>query len=161
MTRRKFSAAPALVLILALLIAGAASASIINSVYQIGIAVSPQPNSGSFLISGMSIVDPNGNLQSIPSILPENKVFILTKVTYNFTATETNLNTPVTLNVGNYFRMGASLNSSFCAGNDSISPGIPIVNLGATVYLNRNSVPGTPIPGKLNLQLIGYIADIN
>ena len=161
MTRRKFSAA-ALLLILALLMTGAASASIINNVNQIGRAVSPQLNSGSFLISSMGIVDPNGNLLPISGPLPQNKVLIVTQVTYNFTATETNLNTTVTLNVGDYFRMGATLNGSFCTGSDNISPGIPIVNLGANVYVNKNSDPNkNPIPGKLNLQLIGYIADIN
>ena len=68
----------------------------------------------------------------------------------------------MTLNVGNYFGMGATLSSGFCTGNDSIAPGIPIVNLGATVYANLNSdTKKTPIPGKLNLRLMGYIADIN
>lgn len=162
MTRRKFSAAPALLLILAFLMAGAASASIIKNVYQIGQVVSPQPNTGQFTLASMKAVDPNGNLQTIPSPLPANQVFILTKVTYNFTATDTSLNSKVTLNVGDYFRMGATLSSGFCTGNDSIAPGIPIVNLGANVYLHENSdLSKTPIVGKLNLRLIGYIADIN
>ena len=162
MTRRKFSAAPALLLILALLMAGAASASIINNVNQIGVAVSPQPNTGQFTIASMKVVDPNGNLQPVTSTMPANKVLIITKVTYDFTATDTNLNSKVTLNVGDYFRMGATLSSGFCTGNDSIAPGIPIVNLEKNVYLNQNSdTQKTPIPGKLNLRIIGYIADIN
>lgn len=162
MTRRKFSAAPALLLILALLLAGAASASIIKNVYQIGQVVSPQPNTGQFTLASMQEVDPSGVLKPIPGPLPANQVFILTKVTYNFTATDTQLNSAVTLNVGDYYRMGATLSSGFCTGNDSIAPGIPIVNLGANVYVNQNSDPSkTPIPGKLNLRLIGYIADIN
>lgn len=163
MTHREFSAAPALLLILALLMAGVASAaSIIENANRIGMVVSPQPNTGQFTIASMKIVDPNGNQQSIPNPMPANQVFILTKVTYNFTASDTQLNSKVTLNVGDYYRMGATLSSGFCTGNDSIAPGIPIVNLGPNVYLNLNSDSQKyPITGKLNLRLMGYIGDIN
>jgi hypothetical protein len=160
MIRRKFSAA--LLLILGLLLAGAASASIIDNAYQMTQIVSPQPNSGSFIISSMKVVDRNGDLQALPGTMPANKVFILTKVTVNFTATDTSLTNKVTLNVGDYYRMGFVLSGGFCAGSDGIVPGIPIADLSDFVYLNKNEDPTKlPIPGKLNLRLIGYLADIN
>ena len=89
MTRRRFSAVPALLLILALLRAGGVSASIINNVNQIGHGVSPQPPTGQFTLASMQGVDSSGDLNPIPGPLPANQVFILTKVTYNFTATDT------------------------------------------------------------------------
>jgi hypothetical protein len=162
MNPRKFGAAQALLLIIVLLLVGVASASIISNVSQIGQAVSPQPNPGSFAISSMKGVNFDGNQGSIPSQMPANQVFVLTKVTMNFQATDTNLTDPVTLNVGDYYRMGFTLNGGFCAGSDNITPGIPIVNLGALVKVNKNSDPDkTAINGKLNLRLIGYTANLN
>ncbi len=161
MNFRKFNAVPALPLLLVLLLAGVASAaSILNSYNQIGQVVGSTATSGSFTIASMKSVSGDGNLQSISS-LPANQVFVLTKVTMSFQGDSTWTDS-VTFNVGGYYRLGFTLNGGFCAGSDSISPGVPIADLGALLYLYKNAdASKTPLAGKLNVRLMGYIANLN
>jgi hypothetical protein len=163
MTRWKLFAAPVPLLLAILLCVGAASgASILTSAYQIVQVVSPADNSGSFPISSMMQVLPNGNLQAIPTPLPDNLVFIVTKISWSFMATESTLSDQVMLNVGPYYRSHVQLSTGFCSVTDGGDPGVPITNLTPTVFVQREGDPDNiPIPGKLHLRLMGYVAIIN
>ena len=58
--------------------------------------------------------------------------------------------------------MSPQLTNGFASFAEGISPGVPITNLGATVYLHLASDPKkTPITGVLNLRVMGYLANIN
>jgi hypothetical protein len=164
MFRRKFLVAPFLILILLLIIAGAASgASILRSADQIAQVVSPPDNNGSFPISSMLAVSRDGQLEAIPSTVPPNQVFIATRITGYFIAADPNLNGGAVFNLGDYYRMGPQLSNGFCSFSDTITPGNPITGLGATVYLYLTAAGSsqTAIAGKLNLRVMGYLADIN
>jgi hypothetical protein len=162
MPRRKLFAAPALLLLLMVLVAGAASGdSILNSVSQITQVVSPVSNNGSFPISSMLKVNPNGQLEPMPASLPANQVFIATWISGYFIAA-TSINGNTTFNLGDYYRMSPQLTAGYCSFADGISPGVPITNLGATVYLYLvTDQTKTPLTGVLNLRVMGYIARIN
>ena len=166
MIRRKLFAAPVLLLPLMLLVVGvAAGASILTSTEQITQVVSPVCNSGSFPIASMLRVSGSGQLEPIPSPLPENQVFIATWICGYFIAADPNLNASTTFNLGDYYRMSPWIGNGYSSFADSISPGIPITGVtgpNATVYLHLASDPGkTPIVGVLNLRVIGYVANIN
>ena len=76
MIRRKLFAAPVMLVMLMLLVAGAASGdSILTSVNQIGQVVSPADNSGSFLISSMLGVDAQRAPETFPGSMPANTGF--------------------------------------------------------------------------------------
>jgi hypothetical protein len=163
MIRRKMFAAPVMLVMLMLLAAGAASGdSILTSTNQIGQVVSPAGNSGSFPISSMLAVDRNGALQPISGPMPPNTVIIVTWISGNFIAANPSLNASTTFNLGDYYRMSPQITNGFASFAEGISPGIPITNLGATVYLHLASdTAKTPITGVLNLRVMGYVANIN
>jgi hypothetical protein len=162
MARRRLLAVAFLLVMALVAVTGAESASILENAYQICQVVSPSGNSGIFPISGMMVVSPTGVQAPISAPLPENWEFILTRVIWNFIATDTTLTGPLQLNVGDYYRLNAQSTSGFAAAMDGFAPGIPIVNLGATVFVQRfGDATNTPIPGKLNLRLMGYLANIN
>lgn len=162
MIPRKRVTASVLVSMLILLGAGAASgAAILSSVDRIGQVVSPAGNSGSFPISSMLNVRENGQLEAIGPI-PANEVFIVTRITGYFIAADPTLTDTATINLGDYYSMGAQFSNGFCTINRVITPGVPISNPGATVYLHLRSDPNkASIAGKLNLRLMGYGANIN
>ena len=86
MTRRKLVALPILLLILALLGAGAASAAILQKGSQIVNLVAPQPNDGDIAFSELSIRHSDGSLT--PFVLPANTVLIISKIAWNFTPSQ-------------------------------------------------------------------------
>jgi hypothetical protein len=163
MTRRKVSAAIVLLLMTLVFFTGAASgASILSSASQIAQVVSPADNSGNFPISSMLTVDASGALKPIPGPMPENQVFILTRIAWSFMATDPTLTEKVMLNVGDYYRSHVQLSNGFCTAVDGGDPGIPIINLTPSVFVQKEGDPDNqPIPGKLNLRLMGYAAKIN
>jgi hypothetical protein len=163
MTRRKGSAACVLLLMGMMVLTGMASAaSILENASQIAQVVSPPGNTGSFPISSMLVVKAKGQLEPIPMPLPENQVFIVTRIIGYFIADNPNLNDLTTFNLGDYYRTSPVLTNGFWSFTDGITPGIPITNLGATVYLHLEAdSTKTPIPGKLNLRVMGYTANIN
>lgn len=163
MIRRRLWAAPILFLIGMLIFTGAASgASILTSADQIAQVVSPTFNNGSFPISSMLKVKGNGQLEPIPGPMPENQVFIVTRIIGYFIAEDSTLNTGTTFNLGDYYRSSPQINNGFGTFVEGITPGVPITNLGAVVYLHRaTDLTKTPITGVLNLRVMGYSANIN
>ena len=160
MIRRRLWAAPILLVIGMLIFTGAASgASILASANQIAQVVSPTSNSGSFPISSMLRVNANGQLEPIPAPMPENEVFIVTRIIGYFIADEPSLNTGTTFNLGDYYRMSPQISNGFCTFMEGITPGVPITNLGALVYLTDPNK--AVIPGVLNLRVMGYTTTIN
>ena len=159
MIPRKLFAAPVLPLMLMLLVAGAASGdSILSSTRQIAQVVSPVSNNGSFLISSMLKVKAEEQLE--PVSMQENEVFSVTWISGYFIAADP-INANTTFNLGDYYRMSPQLTNGYGQFADSISPGVPITNLGATVKLTQPPNTVTPIAGVLNLRVMGYIAKIN
>ena len=163
MIRRKLFPAPTLLLMLMLLVVGAASgASILTSASQIVQVVSPAGNNGSFPISSLLVVKAKGQLEPIPAPLPANQNFIVTRIIGYFIATNSSLNGTTTFNLGDYYRASPQLTNGFWSFTDAITPGIPITNLGATVYLHLEAdSTKTPIPGVLNLRVMGYLTNTN
>lgn len=160
MIRRRLWAAPILLVIGMLIFTGAASgASILASPDQITQVVSPTSNSGSFPISSMLIVKANGQLEPIPGSMPGNQVFIVTRIIGYFIATDPNLNTGTTFNLGDYYRLSPQISNGFGTFVEGITPGVPITNLGALVYLTDPNK--AVIPGVLNLRVMGYTTTIN
>jgi hypothetical protein len=162
MNRRKLVAAPVLLLIGMLLFTGAASgASILTSTDQIAQVVSPTSNNGSFSISSMLRVRGDGQLEPIPGPIPENQVFIVTRIIGYFIADDPNFTGLATFNLGDYFRMSPYISAGFCTFLDNITPGVPITSLNPTVYLHLEYDPSkAAIPGKLNVRVMGYATNI-
>ncbi len=162
MTCRKLFAAPALLLLALAMVAGVDAASILESPNQLGNVVSPSSNNGSFLISSMQAVDRSGVLKPIPGPLPANQVFIVTRITGYFISSNSALNGGTVFNLGDYYRASPQITNGFGTIFETITPGIPITGLGATIFLHLASdAAKTPLTGNLNLRLIGYVANIN
>jgi hypothetical protein len=163
MIRRRLWAASILFLIGMLIFTGAASgASILTSADQIAQVVSPTGNNGSFPISSMLRVKGNGQLAPISGPMPENQVFIVTRIIGYFIAEDPNFNGLATFNLGDYYRGSPQISNGFCTFMDGLTPGVPITNLAPTVYLHLESdSTKAVIPGKLNLRVMGYSTNIN
>jgi hypothetical protein len=163
MNRRKLFAAPVLLLTGMLLLSGAASgASTLTSADQIAQVVSPTINNGSFPISSMLRVKGDGQLEPISGPMPENQVFIATRIIGYFIADDPTFTGLATFNLGDYFRMSPYISAGFCTFLDNITPGVPITNLNPTVYLHLEyDSSKAVIPGKLNVRVMGYVTNIN
>jgi hypothetical protein len=94
--------------------------------------------------------------------LPPNTVFVLTKLSWNFTATDTNLNGDILFTVGNYYRAQATLVNGYVGAAGATSMGIPISNMSqkVTVSLFGDSAQ-TPVPGTISIRLVGHTAPNN
>jgi hypothetical protein len=104
----------------------------------------------------------NGQLEPIPGPMPENQVFIVTRIIGYFIADDPNFNGLATFNLGDYYRSSPQITNGFCTFMDGLTPGVPITNLTPTVYLHLESdLAKAVIPGKLNLRVMGYVTTIN
>jgi hypothetical protein len=156
---RKLVAVPLLLVILALLGAGAAPAAILQKGSQVVNLVAPLVNDGGITFSELNIRNSDGSVT--PFVLPANTVLIINRILWNFTASQgaTGL---VQFNLGEYYRMGATISNNLCSGNDGILPGVAITNMNARIYLEQVGDPArTPIPGTLSMRLVGYTAPDN
>jgi len=107
-------------------------------------------------------VKANGQLEALPVLMPENQMFIATRIIGYFIADDPNLNGSATFNLGDYYRSSPQISNGFGTIIEGITPGVPITNLTPTVYLHLASdLTKQVIPGKLNLRVMGYITTIN
>ena len=159
MDRRKLVAVPLLLLILALSGAGAAPAAILQKGSQIVNLVAPLTNDGDITFSELYIRNSDGS--STPFVLPPNTVLIINKIAWNFTASQISTGS-VQFNLGEYYRMGATITNSHCSGSDSILPGVAATNMDARIYLEIvGDTARKPILGLLSMRLVGYTAPDN
>jgi hypothetical protein len=159
MTRRKPFAAAALLVILTLLMAGAAPAAILQKGSQVVNLVTPATNDGVVLFSELYIRNADGS--ATPFVLPTDMVLIISKLAWNFTPSQ-GTSGQLQLNVGEYYRAGATVSNNRCSGNDSILPGVAVTNMSARIYLEQSGDPDrTPVPGTLSMRLVCYTAPDN
>lgn len=159
MDRRKLVAVPLLLLILALSGAGAAPAAILQKGSQIVNLVAPLTNDGDIAFSELYIRNSDGSVT--PFVLPANTVLIINKIAWNFTPSQGTTGS-VQFNLGEYYRMGATITNNRCSGSDSILPGVAATNMSARIFLEQIGDPArTPIPGLLSMRLVGYTAPDN
>ena len=159
MTRWKLFAVPILLLVLALLVAGMASAAILQKGSQIVNLVAPLTNNGNIAFSELSIRNPDGS--DTPFVLPANTVLIISKIAWHFVPLQgaTGL---LQLNVGEYYRMRAQVNNNYCSGGDNILPGVAATNMSARIFLEQVGDPDRmPVPGTLSMRLVCYTAPDN
>lgn len=159
MPRRKLVAVPLLLVILALLGAGAAPAAILQKGSQIVNLVAPLTNDGDITFSELYIRNSDGS--ATPFALPANTVLVINRILWNFIPSQgaTGL---VQLNLGEYYRMGATISNNRCSGNDGVLPGVAITNMNARIYLEQVGDPARrAIPGLLSMRLVGYTAPDN
>jgi hypothetical protein len=159
MPRRKLVAVPLLLLILALSGAGAAPAAILQKGSQIVNLVAPANNDGYITFSELSIRNADGSLS--PFILPANTVLVINKIAWNFIASQLSSGS-VQFNLGEYYRMGATITNNRCSSSDSTLPGVAATNMNARIFLEQVGDPArSPIPGLLSMRIVGYTAPDN
>lgn len=159
MTRRKIFAAGALLVILTLLGAGAAPAAILQKGSQIVNLITPSGNNGTVPFSELYIRNSDGS--ATPFVLPANTVLIISKLAWHFVPSQ-GATGQLQLNVGEYYRGGATVSNNRCSGNDSILPGVAATNMSARIYLEQVGDPDrTPVPGTLSMRLVCYTAPDN
>jgi hypothetical protein len=157
MTRRKLSAVPILVVVLALLAAGAASAAILQKGSQVLNLVSPATNTGSYAFTELYVRKPDGSIA--PFVLPDNTVLIISGITWGFYPTDPSLNGRVQLNLGEYYRMGAQVANGSGGSTDYIAPGVAATNMDALIWVEKAGDPDRkPIPGQLSLRMECFTA---
>ena len=152
---------PLLLVILALLVAGAAPAAILQKGSQIVNLVVPlQHNNGNVPFSDLYIRNSDGSVT--PFVLPPNTVLIISKVAWNFTLLARRYR-PVAAQPGRILPdAGPRLTIIDCSGNDSILPGVAVTNMSARIFLEQVGDPDrTPIPGTLSMRLVCYTAPDN
>ena len=158
MTCQKLSAASVL-LVLALLVNGAASAAILQKGSQIVNLVVPSTNNGNVAFSDLYIRNPDGSHS--PYVLPANTVLIISKIAWHFVPSQGTTGL-LQLNVGEYYRMRAQVNNNYCSGDDNILPGVAATNMSARIFLEQVGDPDrTPVPGTLSMRLVCYTAPDN
>jgi hypothetical protein len=159
MTPGKPFAAVVLLLILTLLMAGAAPAAILQKGSQVVNLVTPATNDGLVLFSELYIRNTDGSVT--PYVLPADTVLIISKLAWNFTPSQGTTG-QLQLNVGEYYRAGATVTNNRCSGNDSILPGVAVTNMSAKIYLEQVGDPDrTSVPGTLSMRLVCYTAPDN
>jgi hypothetical protein len=100
--------------------------------------------------------------EAVSYTLPPNTVFVLTKLSWNFTATNTALNGDALFTVGNYFRAKVTLVNGYVGFSSGTSMGIPISNMNQAVTVSMFGDPTqTPVPGTLSIRLVGHTAPDN
>jgi hypothetical protein len=155
MPRRRIYAAPLLALILVCLQVGPARPGILEKASQLISLVATQDNP--INLSNFRRRLPTG--ETVAYTLPPNTVFVLTKLSWNFTATNTALNGDVLFTVGNYYRFRVTMTNGYCGASDGTTLGVPITNMGQPVKVSLfGDAAQTFIPGTLSIRLVGYTA---
>ena len=163
MNSRKPFAVPFLLLMLMLLVVGAASgASILTSANQIGQAVSPASNNGSFTISSMQVVNSNGRCNP-SSGLCRRIMFLSSRGSPGISSPRTQPQRWHYFQPGRLLPFEPSAHSTvFAASMRASPPGFPSPVWAPTfISISRTDQNKTPIIGKLNLRVMGYLATIN
>ena len=93
----------------------------------------------------------------VPYTLPANTALVLTKISWKFTATDTELNGDALLTIGNYYRFRVTLVNGACSANDGTTLGVPITNMSQPVKVSLFG-SATAIPGTLSMRIWGYTA---
>ena len=150
----KLRATPLLVLILVLTSAGAVPGAILEKGNQLINLVNPLSNNGSFAFTGMYIQNTNGDYVPFTGT---DQVLVITRVSWNFTATNSTLNETMQLKIGDYFSMGGQFVQGFASGSLGAIPGIPITNFSTNIYVCKLN-DQVPIQGNLSIRLVGYLA---
>jgi hypothetical protein len=162
MPRRRVYAAAFLALVLICLQVGPARPGILEKASQLINLVRTDPNPIS--LSSFLRCLPNG--EAVAYTLPAGSVFMLTKMSWGFTAT----NTPegavppdgdILFTVGNYYRAKAKLVNGRAGAVDGTTFGVPISNMSQAVKVSRFDQPGQVLPGTISIRLIGYTAPDN
>ena len=100
--------------------------------------------------------------EAVDYTLPANTAFVLTKLAWNFTATNTALNGDVLFTVGNYYRFRVTMINGYCSASDGTTLGVPITNMSQAVKVSMFGDPEQPpVAGTLNIRLVGYTAPDN
>jgi hypothetical protein len=102
------------------------------------------------------------NADGVPYTLPAKTAFVMTKLSWRFTATNTGLNGDAILTIGKYYRFRVTLVNGVCSAGDGTTLGVPITDMSQTVKVSLfGDATGTPIPGTLSIRLWGYTAPDN
>jgi hypothetical protein len=155
MPRPRVYAAPFLALILICLQVGPVRPAILEKASQLICLVNTAPNP----IPLSTFIRRLPNADGVPYTLPANTVFVLTKLSWGFTATNTGLNGDALITVGNYYRFRVTLVNGVCGSVDGTTLGVPITNMSQNVKVSLfGDVTGASIPGTLSIRLWGYTA---
>jgi hypothetical protein len=158
MARRRVYAASFLALILICLQVGPARPAILEKASQLITLVRAAANP--ITLSAFQRRLPNG--EAVNYSLPAGTAFVLTKLSWNFTATDTALNGDALFTVGNYYRAKVTLVNGYVGFADGTTVGVPITNMSQAVKVSMFGDPaGTPIPGTFSIRLVGYTAPDN
>jgi len=158
MARRRIYPVPFLAVIFFCLQVGTASPGILEKASQLLCLVRTDPNPIS--LSSFLRRLPNG--EAVAYTLPAGTVFMLTKLSWNFVASNTALNGDVLFTVGNYYRMRVTLVNGRGSSSDGTTFGVPISNMSQIVKVSMFGDPAqTPVAGTLSVRLIGYTAPDN
>ena len=155
MLRPRVYAAPLLAVLLICLQVGPVRPAILEKASQLICLVNTAANP----IPLSAFIRRLPNADGVLYTLPANTVFVLTKLSWKFTATDTTLNGDALLTVGNYYRFRVTLVNGVCGGNDGTTLGVPITNMSQNVKVSLfGDATGKPIPGTLSIRLWGYTA---
>ncbi len=102
----KLRAAPWLALILVLASVVAVPGAILEKGSQLINLVNPLVNNGQFLFTELYVRNTNGD--AVP-FTGTDQVLVITRIYWNFTASDSSMNQSIQLNLGNYFRQGGKL----------------------------------------------------
>jgi hypothetical protein len=157
MARRRVHTASLLVLVFICLQVGAARPAILEKASQLITLV--QTGANPITLSSFLRLLPNG--ETVSYTLPSGTVFLLTKLSWKFTA-DNPVNGDVLLTVGNYYRAKLTLVNGSGASSDGTTFGVPITNMSQAVKISMFGDPAqTPVPGTVAIRLIGYTAPDN
>ena len=156
MPRRRVYTAPFLALILICLQVGPVRPAILEKASQLLCLVNTAANP----IPLSAFIRRLPSEEGLPYTLPANTAFVMTKLSWRFSATNTGLNGDAILTIGNYYRYRVTLVNGVCGANDGTTLGVPITNMSQTVKVSLFG-EATPIPGTLSIRLWGYTAPDN
>jgi hypothetical protein len=155
MPRPRVYAAPFLAVLLICLQVGPVRPAILEKASQLLCLVNTAANPIPLSAFIRRMPDESGVTYSLPA----NTAFVLTKLSWKFTATNTALNGDALLTIGNYYRIRITLVNGVCGANDGLTMGVPITDMNQPVKVSLfGDETGTPIQGMLAIRLWGYTA---
>ncbi len=162
MKARQIMVVPLIGLLLVLAQARVTSPAIFERPSQILVLAKTSANP--ITISSMSRSLPDNTYTSGYS-LPPNTVFLLTKVSMNFTTTDTSYTGDVLFTIGDYYRFRLTIPGSapgFIGLNENLPLGIPISDLSKQILIYQyGDSTQTPVAGSISIRLFGYTAPNN